>query len=149
MAPPLVPLHIAANTKGFSAARVRALERLLAGVRVAVNFQARGSREGFVAGRTDVAFLGLRVSRVRRGSDVVVVLPGVCGGHGGRGVRLWREARGQWTLVRVDAVWVTGLVGGIEGAGGGHCAGRGGVRARGVRRGVVGGCLGLRVHVGD
>jgi hypothetical protein len=60
----LVSLHVAADTEGFATARLRALVRLLARVTVAVYPQAAGSGEGLVAGRADVAVLGLRKLRL-------------------------------------------------------------------------------------
>jgi hypothetical protein len=55
-----MPLHVAPNAEGLAATGVRALEGLLSRVRVAVDTQARGAREGFVAGLADVAVLRLR-----------------------------------------------------------------------------------------
>lgn len=60
MAASLVTLHVASNAKGLAAAGVRALERLLAGVGVAVNSEGAGAGEGFVAGLADVSVLALR-----------------------------------------------------------------------------------------
>ena len=57
-----VALHITAHAESLSTSRVRALERLLAGVRMTVDFQARRSRKSLVARLADVAVLGLRVS---------------------------------------------------------------------------------------
>lgn len=88
-----------------------------------MDFQARGPREGLVAGRADVAFLRLGVGRVRRGADVVVVLPGIGGGHQGRGVRLRREAGGEWALAVHGAAYrVAGLVRRVEGSWVGDCS---------------------------
>lgn len=59
----LVPLHVAPYTEGLSAAGERALERLLARVRVAVDPQRARPREGFVACRADVPVLALGEGR--------------------------------------------------------------------------------------
>lgn len=59
MAATLVPLHVASNTEGLAASRVRTLERLLARVRVAVDSQGAGSRESLVASLADVSVLRL------------------------------------------------------------------------------------------
>ena len=83
MATSLVPLHVAANTEGLAASRVRALEGLLARVRVAVDSQRAGSRESLVASLADVSVLRLGEGSRRGGGDVVVVLPWV--GTRGRG----------------------------------------------------------------
>ena len=71
----LVALHVASDAEGLAAPRVRALERLLARVRVAVNAQRAGSGEGLVARLADVSVLGLRERSSGRRRDVVVVLP--------------------------------------------------------------------------
>ena len=42
VAAPLVALHVASDAEGLAAAHVRALERLLAGVGVAVNTERAG-----------------------------------------------------------------------------------------------------------
>jgi hypothetical protein len=73
----LVTLHVAADAEGLAAARVRALEGLLAGVAVAVDAQGTGTGEGLVASRADVAVLALGEAGSSRRRDVVVVLPGV------------------------------------------------------------------------
>lgn len=89
---------------------MRTLVRLLARVRMAVDLEARGPREGLVARAADVAVLRLRVRRLRAGGDVVVVLPGVAGGEGGR--RLRRELRGRvHGVVLVVVRVVRGLLG--------------------------------------
>lgn len=59
MTPSLVPLHVASHTERLPAARVRTFERLLARVRMAVNLQARGSRERFVTRLADIPVLRL------------------------------------------------------------------------------------------
>jgi len=58
----LVALHVAADTKSLATPGVRALEGLLAGVRVAVDPQRAGPGEGLVAGLADVPVLALRES---------------------------------------------------------------------------------------
>jgi len=60
VATPLVTLHVASDAEGFSATRVWALEGLLARVRMAVDPQRAGAREGLVARLADVPVLGLR-----------------------------------------------------------------------------------------
>ena len=62
MATSLVSLHVAADAEGLAAAGVRALERLLARVAVAVYAQATGARKGLVAGGANVPILRLRES---------------------------------------------------------------------------------------
>lgn len=71
----LVALHVAADAEGFATAGVRALERLLARVRVAVDSQRARARERLVARLAHVSVLRLRERRCRRRRDVVVVLP--------------------------------------------------------------------------
>lgn len=77
MATALVSLHITSYTEGFAATGVGALERFLAGVRVAMNAQGARARESLVACLADVAILGLREGRGRRWGNVVMVLPRV------------------------------------------------------------------------
>ena len=77
MASPLVTLHIAAHAECLAAPGVRALEGLLARVRVAVDPEGAGPRKGLVACLADVAVLGLGKRRRRRGGDVMMMLPGV------------------------------------------------------------------------
>jgi len=77
VATPLVSLHVAPDGEGLAATRVRALERLLARVGVAVDPEGAGSREGLVAGLANVPILALRERGGRLGRDVVVVLPRV------------------------------------------------------------------------
>lgn len=101
VAAPLVALHVAAHAESLAAAGVRALERLLASVRVAVYPQGARAGECLVAGLADVAVLGLRERCRSRWRDVVVVLPrvgarlrthGDVDRHGREGllhVRLW------------------------------------------------------------
>lgn len=60
----LMPLHIAPHAERLPAALMRALERLLARVRMAVDLEAGGPGEGFVARWADVALLTLRKGRV-------------------------------------------------------------------------------------
>lgn len=79
----LVSLHVAAHAESLAAPGMGALERLLAGMRVAVDLQTGRPGECFVARWANVAFLRLRESRVCRWTDVVVVLPGVCSGNHG------------------------------------------------------------------
>lgn len=115
MTTPLMPLHIAPDTKSFGAAHVRALERLLARVRMAVDFETRGPAEGLVARGADVAVLRGREGRGRGGADVVVVhlrcfpdvVAGAVGGGGGRRRRR-RRRRGEVMCWRE---WTAGLVG--------------------------------------
>lgn len=71
----LMTLHVAAHAKGFAAARVRALVRLLARVRVAVDAQAAGATKGLVARRAEVLVLALRVDAALGRVQVVVMLP--------------------------------------------------------------------------
>lgn len=77
-----MPLHVAPHAKRLAAPRLRALERLLARVRVAVDPQRARPRERLATRLADVAVLALRERRRRRRRDVVVVLPWV--GAGGR-----------------------------------------------------------------
>lgn len=79
MAPPFVALHVTPHAKLLAASADGAAEGLLACVAVAVDLEAGGAREGFVAGWADVAVLR-EGEGGRGGGDVVVVLPGVCGG---------------------------------------------------------------------
>ena len=60
MATPLVPLHVAPNTKCFPTAGAWTFERFLPRVRVAVDPEAGRPREGLVARLADVSILGLR-----------------------------------------------------------------------------------------
>jgi len=69
-------LHIAANRKGLSAARVRASERFLTRVRVRVDAQRRRTRESLVACAADIPVVVLLVGGCAGGGEVVVVLPG-------------------------------------------------------------------------
>ena len=80
-----VALHVAAHAEGLAAAVVRASEGFLARVAVAVDSETARSREGLAAGLTDVTVLRGGKGRLRRGGDVVMVLPGV--GVGGGRVR--------------------------------------------------------------
>jgi len=104
VAPPLVPLHVTSHAERLTTPSVRTLERLLARVRMAVDLETAGPAERFVARLADVAVLGLREGRLRRWTDVVMVLPRVRGGHIGRGLRHWhgrwrRKVGGEWSLV--------------------------------------------------
>lgn len=81
MAPPLVALHVTPHAKLLAASADGTAEGLLARVAVAVDLEAGGAREGFVAGWADVAVLR-EGEAGGGGGDVVVVLPGVCGGGG-------------------------------------------------------------------
>lgn len=74
---PLVSFHVAAHTERLAAANVRALERLFARVRVAVDTQGARPRESLVACLADVTLLRLREGGSGRWRDVVMVLPGV------------------------------------------------------------------------
>ena len=84
-----MPLHVAPHAKRLAAPRVRALERLLARMRVAVDPQRARPRERLVARRADVTVLALGERRGGRGRDVVVVLPRV-------GARRRAQADGDW-----------------------------------------------------
>ena len=75
MAAALVPLHVAAYTECFAAACMRALERLLTGMAMAVYAEAAGAREGFVTCRTDVTVLTLGEAGGAGCTDVVMMLP--------------------------------------------------------------------------
>lgn len=75
MAAPFVTLHVAAHAEGFATTGLRALERLLPGVRVAVDAQAAGAAESLVASRADVAVLSLRVEVTGSRVEVVVMRP--------------------------------------------------------------------------
>lgn len=55
----LVTLHVAPDTEGLAASVVGALERLLAGMRVAVDAKRAGPGKGLVAGRANVTILRL------------------------------------------------------------------------------------------
>lgn len=80
MTAPLMALHVTPDAKFLSASADGAAEGLLACVAVAVDFEAGGTREGFVAGWADVAVL--REGEAGGGGrDVMVVLPGVGGGR--------------------------------------------------------------------
>jgi hypothetical protein len=59
----LVPLHVAAHAEGLAATGERALEGLLARVRVAVDPQRAGPREGLVARLANVPVLALGKGR--------------------------------------------------------------------------------------
>lgn len=96
MTTPLMPLHITPDAKSLTTSLVRAQERLLARVAVAVDLEAAGARESFVARRADVAVLHARVGLVL--GDIVVV-PRIVGAdharwhHRGCNYRRW-EVRG-------------------------------------------------------
>jgi hypothetical protein len=77
VAAPFVPLHVAPYAEGLAATREWALEGFLARVRVAVDPERAGPRESLVARLADVPVLALGVGAGCRGSDVMVVLPGV------------------------------------------------------------------------
>jgi hypothetical protein len=98
----LVSFHIAPNAKGLSATGVRAFEWFLASVAVAVDAQAAGSREGFVAGRADVAILRLGKCGLAGSANVMMVLPwisAVLRGSGRDWNIHWRWKVGrQWSL---------------------------------------------------
>lgn len=70
-------LHIAAYAEGFSTPGVRALERLLSSVGVAMDSKTARSTECLVASRANVAILALRESGSARWVKVVMVLPRV------------------------------------------------------------------------
>ena len=74
MAALLVSLHVAPNAKVLSAALVLAFVRLLARMRICVDFKRTWPGEGLIAGRADVPFLGGRVCIGGRRGKVVVVL---------------------------------------------------------------------------
>lgn len=78
VATPLVTLHVAANAECLAAARLRALERLLASVRVAVDAETARAAEGLVAGLADVTVLALGEEVTRSRVEIVVVLPRDC-----------------------------------------------------------------------
>lgn len=82
MAAPLMPLHIAPDAKLLSAAADGTAEGLLACMAVAVDLEAGGARESFIARWANVAVLR-EGEAGGRGGDVVVVLPGVGRGLGG------------------------------------------------------------------
>ena len=79
----LMPLHVTPHTKRLSAPRMRTLEGLLASMRVTVDLQTRRPAKCLVASRANITVLGLRIRRLRRSADVVVVLPGVASRHVG------------------------------------------------------------------
>lgn len=97
MAATLVSLHVTADAERLATPGMRALERLLASVRVAVNSQAAWSAKGLVAGLADVTILALRIRRSVRRVEVVVVLPRVGTAYCNR--HRWREGLRQRTLV--------------------------------------------------
>ena len=77
VAAPLVTLHVAAYTESLAATGMRALERLLSGVGVAVDPETAGSAEGLVASRADISILALWESGSTSWVKVVVMLPWV------------------------------------------------------------------------
>lgn len=110
MTTPLMPLHITPDAKSLTTSLVRAQERLLARVAVAVDLEAAGARESFVARRADVAVLHARVGLVLRH---VVVVPCVVRGENAGGYHWgcdygWWEVRGQRSL-GVDVRLVEGF----------------------------------------
>jgi predicted secreted Zn-dependent protease len=56
----LMSLHVAPDAEGLAASGVRALERFLSGMRVAVDPERTRTRERLVARLTDVTILRLR-----------------------------------------------------------------------------------------
>jgi len=72
-----VAFHVASNAEGFPATSVRAFERLLAGVTMAVNAQAARPRERLVASRANVAVLRLGEGSLAGCADIMMVLPWV------------------------------------------------------------------------
>jgi len=88
-----MPLHVTTHAKGLPTALMWALERLLARVAMAVNTEAAGARKGFVAGLADVTILGLREAGLRRGRNVMVVLPRV---GAARGLEAYRDGDYWW-----------------------------------------------------
>lgn len=60
VAAPLMTLHVASYTKGLATASLRALERLLTGVRVAMNAETARPAESLVASLADIAIRALR-----------------------------------------------------------------------------------------
>lgn len=101
----LMSLHVAANAKRFAAARVSALERLLARVAMTVDFEAAWARKGLFAGSADVSLLDAGEAGLTRGANVVVVLPwvgcryGAWCHHWWSGYHLWREVGGKRSLL--------------------------------------------------
>jgi hypothetical protein len=77
MASTFMTLHVAAHAEGLSAALVRTLEGLLAGVRMRMDAQAGRSRKCFIAGLANIAILRLWERSCGRGRDIVMVLPWV------------------------------------------------------------------------
>lgn len=77
MAASLVPLHVAPDTKGLAATGVRALEGLLASVRVAVDAQAAGPAKGLITRLADVSVLGGREGDPVGRVEIVMMLPDV------------------------------------------------------------------------
>jgi hypothetical protein len=101
MAASLVALHVAPDAKGLAAASVRALEGLLASVRMAVDAQAAGPAEGLITGLANVSVLGGREGDPVGRVEVVVMLPDVAAGgcYAQRARRRRREGLGQRTLI--------------------------------------------------
>ena len=82
VAPSFMSFHVAPHTESLSTAGMRAFERFLARMRVAMDLQAGGAGECFIAGLTYVAVLWLAGETSRRGRRnvmVVLVLPWVAG----------------------------------------------------------------------
>lgn len=132
MAALLVPLHVTVHAKRLAAAAMRALERLLARVAMAVDLEAAGARKRLAARRAQIAVLRRRKrGRAAGRANVVVVFPGVwCGnvrlrgchtlqGSGGQdgdwhdGWRKWR-IEWQWSLL-VHSSWLVGVLGRVVG----------------------------------
>jgi hypothetical protein len=84
-----VALHVATDAKRLSAARMGALEWLLAGMAVAVDPETARPRKRLVASGADVSILRLWVCRLTRRADVMVMLPGVSSRGTWRG-RKWQ-----------------------------------------------------------
>jgi hypothetical protein len=71
----LMALHVTPHGEGLATARMGTPERLLAGMRVAVNAQRGRTGEGLVACATDIPVVVLLVRCCGGGGEVVVVLP--------------------------------------------------------------------------
>jgi len=73
----LVAFHVAANAESFATTSMRALERFLASMAVAMDSQAAWAGERFIACWADIAILRLRKCSLARSTNVVMMLPGV------------------------------------------------------------------------
>jgi hypothetical protein len=99
-----VSLHVTSYAESFATSWLRTSVRLFAGVTVAVDSQAAGSREGLVARGTHVTILGLGECRLAGGADVVVMLPRIGTSGCGAGDR-----NGQWHALRRVSRWERSL----------------------------------------